>query len=162
MVPPADVRWQRPPAIDYQWRLLTIYDLRKIYDHPDDSVGSSRVEMHADGTNAEIDFGDARGRRRRRGSRTQQREERGWGKERGMWPCSLCERTAFVTVSGLRGHVATMHRQYCTWSGVVRPFRDAEREKRMLNMVFRGRSQYTDPAERRMTVTCGEQKTANT
>jgi hypothetical protein len=60
-------------------------------------------------------------------------------RERGPWKCSLCGVFDFSSINGLRGHVATTHRQYCSWTGKIRPFQTLEEEQKFVDGVRRGR-----------------------
>lgn len=81
----------------------------------------------------------ADGRRRQRRPRTSEQRARRREKERGPWDCPLCDHQPYASISGLRGHVALFHQQYCTWSGNTRPFIDHDEERCLVATIREGR-----------------------
>ena len=68
--------------------------------------------------------------------RTPAQKERRRQRERGPWPCSLCDRPPFQSVSGLRDHVVLEHRRRSSWTGQIRHFKSQEDEQQAVDKVL--------------------------
>ena len=75
----------------------------------------------------------------RRKPRTADQKQKRRVRERGPWKCPLCEVCEFFSINGLRGHCATTHRKYCSWTGKIRPFQTSEEEQKVIDGVHKGR-----------------------
>jgi len=73
----------------------------------------------------------------KRKPRTVEQKQKRRDRERGPWKCLLCEVCEFVSINGLRGHCATVHRQYCSWTGKYDHFRQRMKNRELLPVFIR-------------------------
>lgn len=72
------------------------------------------------------------GPREVKGSRLHRRQ-----REKGPWHCSECDRPPMGDMTTFRRHVVTQHDKYCSWSGNIRPFVDADEAERVRGVISR-------------------------
>ena len=83
---------------------------------------------------------EAATKRRKRGPRSAEAAERRRQRDKGPWPCPLCDHPVMGNISTLRRHVIGTHNRYCSWSGQMRPFDDEQEAARIQRVVSRPRS----------------------
>ena len=78
--------------------------------------------------------------RKQRGPRSEEAAERRRQRDKGPWPCPLCDHSVMGNISTLRRHVIGQHNRYCSWSGQIRPFDNVEEAERIKRVVSRPKS----------------------
>ena len=68
--------------------------------------------------------------------RTQEQKIRRRQREQRPRVCPFCSHVPFTSASGFRDHVILVHQRHCSWSGIVRPFTNAEEERLTVNGVL--------------------------
>jgi hypothetical protein len=115
--PPTEISTTRQPRLQRQRRLPVRY--RAIYSEVNsESAIPSLKDFKTNNTVSTI----MNNKNRRTAAQKKRRRQR----EQGPWPCVLCKRQPFRSISGLRDHVIAEHLQYCSWSGRIRAFTSEE------------------------------------